>query len=58
MNRNRRRSSKNQTKIKNKKITRCRSKMIPVFESDTCVDFIKKDNSEANNICKNCINSF
>ena len=58
MNRRRKKSSNNKTEIKNYKIIRCRSKMIPVFESDNCEDFIKKGNSEPKNICKNCINSF
>ncbi len=58
MNRRRKKSSDNKTKIRNKKIIRCKSKMIPVFESDTCENFIKKENSEANSICKNCIKSF
>lgn len=57
MNR-RRRSSNNKKAIKNNKIIRCKSKMIPVFESDNCEDFIKKEHSESKNMCKNCINSF
>ena len=56
--RRRKKSTNNNTKIKNKKIIRCSSKMIPVFESDNCEYFIKKENSESNNICKNCKNSF
>jgi hypothetical protein len=32
--------------------------MIPVFEIDTCEDFIKKQQMESNNICKNCKHSF
>ena len=55
---NRRRSSNNKIQIKNKKIIRCRSKMIPVFESDSCRDFIKRENADSNNICKNCKYSF
>ena len=57
MNR-RRKSQNNRTEIKNNRIIRCKSKMIPVFESDSCKDFIKKANTESNNICKNCKNSF
>jgi len=55
---NRRRRTNNRTSIKNKKIIRCRSKMMPVFESDNCKDFVKRENSESNNTCKNCKNSF
>jgi len=58
MNRKRKKSSDNKTKIRKNKIIRCSYKMIPVFERDSCEDFIKKENSEANNICKNCLNSF
>ena len=43
MNRRRKKSSNNKTEIKNYNIIRCKSKMIPVFESDNCEDFIKKD---------------
>lgn len=58
MNRRRKKSSDNKKEIKNYNIIRCRSKMMPVFESDYCEDFIKKENSDSKNICKNCINSF
>jgi len=58
MNRQRKKSSNNKSDTKSTKIIRCSNKMIPVFESDTCEDFIKKESSVANNICKNCINSF
>lgn len=57
MNR-RKRSSKNKTEIRQKIIIRCRNKMIPVFESDNCEDFIKKEHADPNNICKNCKHSF
>ncbi len=58
MNRKKRTSSNNKTSIKNKKIIRCKSKMIPVFESDNCKDFIKRENADSNILCKNCKNSF
>lgn len=58
MNGRRRRSSNTKKETKNYKIIRCRSKMMPVFESDNCEDFIKKENSDPKNICKNCVNSF
>lgn len=58
MNRKRRKSSNEKKVIKKNKIIRCKSKMLPVFDSDNCKDFIKKENSESNNICKNCIHSF
>lgn len=55
---NRRRSSNIKTESKQKIIIRCRSKMIPVFGSDNCEDFIKKENTDSSNICKNCKHSF
>lgn len=55
---NRKRSSNRQTVIKSNKIIRCKNKMIPVFESDNCKSFIKKENAESTNICKNCKHSF
>jgi len=57
MNR-RKKSSNHKITIKNNKIIRCRSKMIPVFENDNCKDFLNKENTESNNICKNCKHSF
>lgn len=57
MNR-RRKSSKNKVIINKKVIIRCKSKMIPVFESDNCGDFIKKEGREPDHICKNCKHSF
>ena len=44
--------------IKSNTIIRCKKKMIPVFETDTCKDFVKKPSKETNNICKNCAHSF
>ena len=58
MNNKRRKTSNNRNKIIKNKITRCKSKMIPVFEHDTCEYFIKKEHTESGNICKNCENSF
>ena len=58
MNRRRKNSSNNRIEHKNNNIIRCRTRMIPVFESDTCKDFIKKEHTESNNTCKNCKNSF
>ena len=58
MNNRRKKSSKNNSINENKKITRCKSKMLIVFETDTCEKFLKKENSDSNNICKNCVNSF
>ena len=58
MNRRRNSNKKFNNNTKNKKIIRCSSKMIPVFESDNCKEFIKRDNSDSNNICKNCKKSF
>jgi len=42
MNRKRKKSN-NKTSIKKNKITRCKNKMIPVFENDTCEDYLKKE---------------
>ena len=58
MNSRRNRSKNNKNVIKKDKIIRCRLKMIPVFENDTCDKIVKKDNNESNNFCKNCKNSF
>ncbi len=58
MNKTRKKSFRNNTINENKKITRCKHKMLIVFESDTCDNFSKKENTDANIICKNCINSF
>ena len=58
MNRKRKKSSNNKAVIKKNKIMRSKSKMIPVFESDNCEKFIKKEYTDANNICKNCKYSF
>ena len=57
MNR-KRKPLKNNALIKKKIIVRCKSKMIPVFDNENCKDFIKKENSESNNFCKNCKHSF
>lgn len=57
MNKRNRRTNNNR-QIQNKKVIRCKTKMSPVFESDTCEKFIKKDNSVSDKICKNCKNSF
>ncbi len=56
MNYRRKKSSEN-NKVNNKKI-RCKSKMIPVFETDTYDYFLKKENVDSNKICRNCLNSF
>ena len=58
MNNRRKKSSNNRREVKKDKIIRCKSKMIPVFEGDNCEDFMKKENSDSKNICKNCVNSF
>ena len=56
MNNRRKKFSKDE-KI-NKKIIRCRSKMLIVFETDSCDNFSKKENTDSNKFCRNCINSF
>jgi hypothetical protein len=58
MKRKRKKLSNNKNSIKKKKIIRCRSKMIPVFEDENCEIFLKKEQTETNNICKNCKHSF
>ena len=55
---NKRRTSNNKKVNVKKKITRCKSKMVPVFESDTCEYFKKKEHTDSYNICKNCEHSF
>lgn len=58
MNRRRKRSSNIKTVTSQKKIIRCRSKMQPVFESETCENFLKKEDRESDKFCKNCKHSF
>lgn len=58
MNNKRRKKSNKNTENKHKTVIRCKRKMIPVFESDICKDFIKKENLEANKNCGNCKYSF
>ena len=55
---NKRRTMNNKKVITKNKITRCKSKMVPVFENDTCEYFKKKDHTDSENICKNCAHSF
>ena len=57
MNRKRRTSNRKETNNK-KVIIRCKSKMIPVFESDNCKDFMKREAADSDKICKNCKYSF
>jgi hypothetical protein len=54
----RRRRQRNEKKTNNKTVIRCKNKMIPVFETDTCKEFVKKDQTNTNNICINCKYSF
>ena len=58
MNNKRRKTSNNKKEYIKNKITRCKSKMIPVFENDTCEYYKKRDNTDSNNICRNCEHSF
>ena len=58
MRRTRKKSPSNNILLKQKRIIRCRSKMIPVFEDGNCDDFIKKEGKEPNQSCKNCEHSF
>ena len=58
MNGRRSRRSNNRQTIQKNKIMRCKSKMVPVFDSDTCEHFLKKENTDSNNNCRNCKNSF
>jgi len=52
----RRKQSKNYTVTK--KIIRCKNKMIPVFDNDSCKDFIKREAADKDKVCKNCKHSF
>jgi len=54
----RNRKTNNNRQIKNKKVIRCKIKMSPVFESDTCEKFIKNESTVSDKICKYCKNSF
>ena len=58
MNNRRNKSKKDKIVIKKDKIIRCKVKMKPVFESDTCDLVIVKENKDSNKICKNCKNSY
>ena len=58
MYKQRRKNTNNKSSIKNLKIVRCKNRMVPVFESDNCKEFIKREGAESNSICKNCKNSF
>lgn len=55
---NKRRKSNRITKNKQRKVIRCKNKMIPVFDGDICEDFIQKEKSDPNHNCKNCKHSF
>ena len=50
----RKRKPANQEKPKNNKIIRCRKLVRPVFEHDTCSEFINGINKEKDNTCGNC----
>ena len=55
----RRRNKSNKSEQKNtKNIIRCRSRMSPVFESDTCPKFINKRSESVDKMCMNCKHSF
>jgi len=58
MNRTRKKLSNNKTASKKNKIVRFKSKKIPVLEIDIYKNFLKKENTHSNNICKNCKSSF
>ena len=58
MNSRGRRKTNNKNEYKQKKVIRCKEKMLPVFEEDNCNDFIQKDKSDPKNNCKNCKHSF
>ena len=56
--RNRRRSNKNMKTMQRKVVIRCKTKMVPVFNSDICEDFVQSDKSNSDHNCKNCVHSF
>jgi len=58
MSQNRKRKSNRNEQLNPKKVIRCRSRMSPVFEYDTCSKFVKKSGEISNNICMNCKHSF
>jgi len=57
MNR-RRRSSNRRPTTQSKKIIRCKQKMMPVFDQDTCEQFTQKTSADTTKICKNCVHAF
>ena len=58
MNQRRRNKSNQEKSKKNGKIMRCNLLVRPVFESDSCHDFSKNINKDADNNCRNCKHSF
>lgn len=58
MNQRRRKNQNQEKSKKNGKIMRCNLLTRPVFEEDTCQQFIKNINKEADSNCRNCRHSF
>ena len=58
MNHRGRKKSYKSEQINSKKVIRCKSRMSPVFECDTCSKFVKKSSESVDKVCINCKHSF
>ena len=58
MRKKQRKTTNHKETLTNNNVIRCKTKMIPVLENETCEKFQQKQHTEAERICKNCINSF
>ena len=58
MNQRRRNKSNQEKSKKNGKIMRCSVRTRPVFENDSCQEFIKNINKDSDSNCRNCKYSF
>ena len=58
MNQKRNNKSDQNKSKKNGKIMRCNFNFRPVFENDSCNNFSKNINKDADNNCRNCKFSF
>lgn len=57
-NNNRNKKNNNKKIYSTNEVIRCKTKMAPVLEQDTCNEFLGRDSTDSNHICKNCKNSF
>ena len=57
-NSNRRKKNNDKKTYATNEVIRCKTKMAPVLEQDTCKEFLVRDSTNSNHNCKNCKNSF